>query len=195
MKILLLIGSFFATVFHHAPVPSVPVVQTQKQNIIQTSTETPAVKPEPIKITKPSVVKTTVAPVSAVHSPVPQPVPQAPVPLPVPLTPAEQYVQNVVTEYANGQIGTTGPSNQTVQPAPIFQPAPTPTISTINTRISNLEQQILDIKTKYYSDLDALQHQPELESAIEGEEQNLLNTANEKIEKINLQIEQLQLGN
>ena len=61
-------------------------------------------------------------------------------------------------------------------------------------QIASLQQQIIDIKTKYYSDLDGINHIGGDEALARGRATRLLNDANQKINIINLQIQQLQLS-
>jgi hypothetical protein len=65
--------------------------------------------------------------------------------------------------------------------------------SEINLQIKQLEQQIIDIKTQYYQDVANEQKAPVPLEFVQGRINNLTNTANQKIDSINLQIQELQL--
>ena|SRR3989344_3031987 len=58
---------------------------------------------------------------------------------------------------------------------------------------SDITQQILDIKQKYYQDFTLLEQQPISSKFIIGQQNNLLDKTNRKIEQLNLQLDQLKL--
>lgn len=62
-----------------------------------------------------------------------------------------------------------------------------------NLKINNLKQQIIDIKNQYYIDLKNIQSRPESLDFQQGQSLKLLNDSNDKIDQINLQIQQLYL--
>ena len=62
-----------------------------------------------------------------------------------------------------------------------------------SSKINNLKQQIIDIKNQYYIDLKNIQSRPESLDFQQGQSLKLLNDANDKIDQINLQIQQIYL--
>ncbi len=68
-----------------------------------------------------------------------------------------------------------------------------PALSDQTSEIEKLKKQIIDIKTQYYADTAAAQSYGGSQSSVDGQIQNLTNAANLKIQKIQLQEQQLYL--
>ncbi len=68
-------------------------------------------------------------------------------------------------------------------------------INQANAQIMQLRQQILSIKSQYYQDKVGIEAMPIAMNSINGKINKLLNEANQKIEMINIQIQQIQLNN
>ncbi|MBU6390227.1 hypothetical protein KGQ31_01620 [Patescibacteria group bacterium] len=107
--------------------------------------------------------------------------------------PSQQY--NYCVNYSLNQ---TQPAQQTPQQISNQQnQQKTNRVNTLtsqyNSDIRKLEQQIIDIKTQHYADTAAAQSYGGSQSSVDGQIQNLTNAANLKIQKIQLQEQQLYL--
>jgi hypothetical protein len=156
------------------------------------------VNPKAIKINVPETQhKTTPAP-AVVQLPVVTPTPQ-PVIVPSVTAPVVQdHCANIDGIQTTMPDGYEYDINHNCVPIPV---PPTPeqlqqqATDAYNAELKALEQQIIDIKTQYYIDYANLGKVPGLESGLELQEQKLTDDDNQKIDQINLQIQQLELNN
>lgn len=200
-SLFLIISGVFISIFHpHAAVSQpviTPVVQVQQQipQDIEVQTPTTSVPVIVSKVTeKPKA--TVTAPTTVPSQPVVTPIVTVPVPTPVVV--AQDHCINI------SGIQPALPDGMEYERLTHYcVPIPVPPTAeelqqqaktAYNAKVQDIKEQIIAIKKQYYIDNDNLEKVPGVLSQLQSKQQQLLEEANEKIEKLNLQLQELELN-